>query len=298
MNVKQLRSWFRTRLGYKGSDFFISTNVGIFDVHVWAEPSTDRIRIHIPICDVSDIDVKEALEANFHSTQDVHYAIHKGKIYSVFTHWFSDLTEREMDEGLQQVIQLAQNTIHGEYYSGNMILVSAYNESLKDKLTKSKVKRLWPQCQKITTPKKRGKQFEIFVKKLLSLEQGFQVVKANLRTVNEEIDILIQNKVISPHWLKYGSPYIFVECKNHKDKIESKDIREFVAKIRNHPGHCTLGFFFSANGFTDGCYKELIGLRNTQVKLALIDGDMIETFFKKNQELKEFLEDKIPLSIQ
>jgi hypothetical protein len=102
--------------------------VGIFDIHIWAEPSTDRIRIHIPICDVSDIDVKEALAANFHSTQDVHYAIDNGKINSVFTHWFSDLTERELDEGFLQTIELAQNTIHGEYECGDLVLISAYNK--------------------------------------------------------------------------------------------------------------------------------------------------------------------------
>ncbi len=298
MNEKQLHQWFKTRLGYEGNETFLSKDVGIFEVHFWAEPSTDRIRIHTSICDVSDVNIKEVLEANFHSTQDVNYAIHKGKIFAVFTHWFGDLTERELDEAFQQIIQLAQNTIHGEYYSGNMILVSAYNEALKDKLTKTKVKKLWSKCQKITAPKQRGKEFEIFVKKLLSLEQGFRIVKPNMRTVNEEIDILVQNKIISPHWLKYGSPYIFVECKNHKEKIESKDIREFVAKIRNHPGHCTMGFYFSVSDFTKGCFSELVGIRNTPIKLVLINGKMVDDFFKTNLELKEFLEEQIPESIK
>jgi predicted Mrr-cat superfamily restriction endonuclease len=165
-------------------------------------------------------------------------------------------------------------------------------------LTKSKVKKLWNECKEVTLPKKRGKLFELFVQKLFSLEFGLHIVKPNLKTVNEEIDILIQNKITSPHWLKYGSPYIFVECKNHEKPIESKDIREFVTKIRNHPGHCTLGFFFSTSGFTKGCFQELVGIRNLPISLALIDGSMIDNFFKNRLELKEFLEEQIPNSIK
>jgi len=72
---------------------------------------------------------------------------------------------------------------------------------------------------------------------------------------------------------------------------------QFPSKIRNHPGHCTLGFYFSTSGYTKGCSHEIVGIRNTPIKLALIDGKMIDDFFKSDLELKEFLEEKIPESI-
>jgi len=179
-----------------------------------------------------------------------------------------------------------------------MVLSQAYNEALKDKLTKSKVKKMWNECKKITDKRKKGKVFEDFTKKLLVLEHGFLIDKPNKQTINEEIDILVQNKVTSTHWIMYGSPYIMVECKNKSEPIESKELRDFITKIENHSGYCTLGLFLSTSGFTKGCKTELVSLRRTPIKLALIDGKSIDNFFKSNMEVKEFLEQFITESIQ
>jgi len=289
----------KTNFGYKGSIHdIIHIKAGKFNVEIWVDPAANRMRIHLPICDASDVDPKEMLKANFHSTQDIHYAIHKGKLYSVYTHWLEELTQFEIEKAFFEVVNLAQNTLLGEYYSGDMILVPAYREAEQERATKQSVKKLWKMIQKEKTVKKKGKIFEEFVKLFLGLEPGFRIAKPNFKTKNEEIDILIKNKVLAPHWVSYNTPFIMIECKNWTEKIEAGHIRKFVTTIRNHEGYSNMGFYFAVNGFTSGCKDELIGLRNTPVSLALIDGDMIEAFLNGEKELREFLEENLSKSIR
>lgn len=298
LDKKSLKAWLKENFGYRGSiNGQVVVKVGKFRATFWFDPPADRMRIHLPICDATDVNHAEVLKANFHSTQDVHYAIHKGKLYSVYTHWLGDLTKRELVKAFFEVVNLAQNTLLGDFYSGDMILLPAYLEAEREKVTKQSIRRAWQKIIKETS-KKKGKLFEDFVKMFVRLEPGFKIVKRNLRTKSEEIDILIQNKVLSPHWLKYNSPYIMVEAKNWNERIEAKHIRDFVTKIRNHEGYSTMGFFFSTSGFSKGCESELVGIRNTPLKLALIDGEMITKFLKGNHELREFIEEKLPKSIK
>lgn len=299
MKSKELKTWLRENFGYKGSvEGKILVKVGRFKVTLWFDPPADRMRIHTPICDASDINHAEVLKANYHSTQDVHYAIHLGKLNALYTHWLDDLTQRELGQAFSQVVQLAQNTLLGEYYSGDMILYPAYREAEQERTTKQTVKKMWNNVLAETKSNKKGKAFEEFVKSFLYLESGFKKPKPNFRTKSEEIDILIKNDVLSPHWVMYNSPYIMVECKNWSKRIEAKHIRDFISKIENHEGYSTMGFYFAVKGFTSGCMDELTGIRRSPLKLALIDGNMVDEFLNSDLELREFLEDNLSKSIR
>jgi len=299
LKSKELKTWLRENFGYKGPvDGQVHIKAGRFKATLWFDPPANRMRIHVPICDATDVNPKEVLKANFHSTQDVHYAIHKGKLYAVYTHWLDEVTQFEIEKAFYEVVNLAQNTLLGEYYSGDMILVPAYREAEQERATKQSVKKLWKLVKKQTNPKRKGKVFEEFVKLFLGLEQGFRIAKPNFKTKSEEIDILIRNKVLAPHWVTYNSPFIMVECKNWSEKVEAKHIRDFISKIRNHEGYSTMGFYFVVNGFTSGCRDELVGLRNSPMKLALIDGNMIDKFLNGELELREFLEESLSKSIR
>lgn len=300
MDKRQLNNWLRKNVFYKGpSTTKWEGKVGSLKICFWADPAADRIRIHAQICDAGDISHKDLLSANFHSTQDVHYAIHQGKLHAVYTHWFRRLTIKEFDRAFDQILQLAQNTLRGDYCSGDMVLYYAYKAYKKESVTKNKVKEQWRRVSGESDSRKKGKGFEKFVNLLLQLDQGFRKTKSNVRTLNEEIDILVTYKGNSSHWIRYASPFIMVECRNKNEKVQAKEIREFVQKMRNHQNMTTLGFFFSRSGFTRGCFIELVRLSNTQFNLALIDGDMIDTFLKKkNQDLKDFLERAIVKSMK
>ena len=299
MKSKELKAWLQKNFGYKGPvDGQVHIKAGKFKLVMWFDPPANRMRIHTPICDAADVNLSEVLKANFHSTQDVHYAIHKGKLFAVYTHWLDELTKFEIEKAFYEVVNLAQNTLLGEYYSGDMILVPAYREAEQERATKQSVKKLWNIVKKDTNPKKKGKLFEEFVKLFLGLDQGLGIAKPNIKTKSEEIDLLIRNKILSPHWVMYNSPFIMVECKNWSEKIEAKHIRDFISKIRNHEGYSTMGLYFSVNGFTSGCRDELVGLRNSPMKLALIDGNMIDKFLNSDFELREFLEESLSKSIR
>ncbi len=299
MKQKELKSWLRKNFRYKGPvNDQVHIKAGKFKVVMWFDPPANRMRIHTPICDATDVNLSEILKANFHSTQDVHYAVHKGKLYAVYTHWLDELTQFEIEKAFFEVVNLAQNTLLGEYYSGDMILVPAYREAEQERATKQSVKKLWNLVRKEKNVKKKGKHFEEFVKLFLGLEQGFRIAKPNIKTKSEEIDILIRNKVLAPHWVMYNSPFIMVECKNWSERIEAKHIRDFISKIDNHEGYSTMGFYFAVNGFTSGCKDELVGLRRSNLKLTLIDGKMIDEFLNNDYELREFLEENLSKSIQ
>lgn len=66
----------------------------------------DRMRIIAPIAevkDISDIQLKEALVANFHSALDVKYAISNNIMWSIFVHPLGPLTEEQLYDAIEQV---------------------------------------------------------------------------------------------------------------------------------------------------------------------------------------------------
>lgn len=298
MNTAQLKKWFANKLKYRGTvDGPLKFKLGSFNISIITNTSMDRVRIYAEICDIADIDTKDLLNANFHSTQDVNYAIHKGKIYSLFKHYISQLTVKEFDDAFNQVLELARNTVQGDYECGDLYYIRGYETSKKEKGRYENVNQLWGKCLNEKNKNKKGKIFENFVKEFLYLEPGLRKSKQNFLTKNEEMDIMIQNKIGSPYWLMLGSPHILVECKNTRENTEAEAIRNFAGKIENHTNFCKLGLFFSISNFSKGCYTELLRYGRTQVKIALINKNDINEFLKKKFSMREFLEDSIHKSI-
>ena len=86
------------------------------------DPTNDRMRIVAPIMPASqltDVQKKHMLEANFHSALDGRYGISNGVVYAAFIHPLSPLIEPEVKSALYQVSQLAL-TFGSTYSSGVM----------------------------------------------------------------------------------------------------------------------------------------------------------------------------------
>jgi len=85
--------------------------------------AADRMRILIPIGDLNDLDPEELvrlMQANFDSALDARYAIARGKLWGVFIHPLSTLTDEEFLVGLGQTVNVV--TSYGTSYSSGLFI--------------------------------------------------------------------------------------------------------------------------------------------------------------------------------
>jgi len=113
-------------------------------VHVVSDPRADRMRIVVPVREVSDLGARELyrmLQADFESALDARYAIAQEMVWSVFIHPLRTLDDSEFLSGLGQTVNLAK-TYGKEYSSGALSFGGGDANSRKrreliDKLLKS-----------------------------------------------------------------------------------------------------------------------------------------------------------------
>lgn len=113
-------------------------------VHVVSDPRADRMRIVVPVREVSDLGARELyrlLQADFETALDARYAIAQEMVWSVFIHPLRTLDDAEFLSGLGQTVNLAK-TYGKEYSSGALSFGGGDANSRKrreliDKLLKS-----------------------------------------------------------------------------------------------------------------------------------------------------------------
>jgi hypothetical protein len=91
------------------------------DAAIVYDVAADRMRILIPIGDVDDLDPEELvrlMQANFDSALDARYAVARGKLWGVFIHPLSTLTDEEFLVGLGQTVNVAMS--YGTSYSSGL----------------------------------------------------------------------------------------------------------------------------------------------------------------------------------
>ena len=80
------------------------------------------MRFMAPIIETDKLtpnEINKCLEANFHTALDIKYAISDGILWSVFMHPLKELTERQVEDAIQQVYAGAQN-FGSSYSSSNL----------------------------------------------------------------------------------------------------------------------------------------------------------------------------------
>ena len=85
-------------------------------------PPHDRMRIVSPIPNSQDTDpseLTEIMKANFDRALDARYALYQGRLWSVFLHPLSSLTEPELGSALSQVANLVKT--YGSTYSSGQL---------------------------------------------------------------------------------------------------------------------------------------------------------------------------------
>ncbi|WP_299834533.1 hypothetical protein [uncultured Tenacibaculum sp.] len=82
----------------------------------------NRMRIIAPITeanDLTDTQLKKCMEANFHSTLDVRYAISDGILWTAFIHPLQELSENQVIDALSQIYSSVR-TFGSTYSSGSL----------------------------------------------------------------------------------------------------------------------------------------------------------------------------------
>lgn len=104
---------------------------------------------------------------------------------------------------------------------------------------------------------KKKRYFESLLLYFLLLPEPLSFENRNLRTSTGEIDILLRNDARSGFWGSHGD-LIPVECKNWKQSIGAKEMRDFLWKIKSI--RATTGIIASYNGFTGKPQADALGV--------------------------------------
>ena len=156
------------------------------------------------------------------------------------------------------------------------------------------IKRIWEKARKTKDLNRKGTLLEELFVQLIQSDGNFILCERNVRTKSEEIDIVIQPGITSPFWSRVPSPLILLECKNWKNKVGVKEVRDFAGKIENRPILlCRIGFLIALSGFTSNVEKELVGYRARDFVLATITGSEVEELIRSKGLISDLLQKKL-----
>lgn len=146
--------------------------------------------------------------------------------------------------------------------------------------------------QKNLSAQEKGNRLEDIASRLFTEQQGF-VVRQKVRRPTTEIDLLVLNRIDDPFWYSLQSPLILVECKNWKNKVEPKDLRDFEIKMLDRRDLCKLGIIISRSGFTKGCYETVARSSRDGHRIILVDNGALKRRFERDVSTAEWLEELI-----
>lgn len=140
------------------------------------------------------------------------------------------------------------------------------------------------------SPNEKGRRLERFAKRFFG--QFFTVVTSNLNTEDGEIDIVLENKNVSPFWLEFGAD-VLVECKNWNSHTPVSEIGAFTYKASRV--RVRLAFFLAVSGFTVDAIRSMRNQAASAVGPLVVPivGEDIERALSTRELLDEFLKERI-----
>jgi hypothetical protein len=136
----------------------------------------------------------------------------------------------------------------------------------------------------------KGRIFEDLIEIIFSSIKGLEIIDKRMSNGDEEIDLIVKNNIDKTFWSSLTSPCFFVECKNWSGKINSKEIRDFETKMRNHSRLVKVGFVISFNGFTKEAITELKRSSRDEYHIVTIDGNDIKQLISSKVDMLTWLE--------
>ncbi len=131
----------------------------------------------------------------------------------------------------------------------------------------------------------KGSKFEDFTV-LLFNQMGFtNILKRHKDKSLNEVDLIIRNEINDNFFQKF-SPYILVECKNTKNKVDKNAFIQFYFKLQNTNDLSNFGIIITSNTITRNTYIEAVRTSNSKGKIIFIDRSKIEELIKSNNKIQ------------
>jgi hypothetical protein len=213
-----------------------------------------------------------------------------------------DLADIFEVEGTRAEQEQAVRDLHSELVVSLVEKVNLYGrvfnplfeseERLRTRVVKAECRELLRQCGQAKTAAAKGRALEALIEVLFTANHAFDIVGKRVTTGDEEIDIIVKNNLDRPFWNALQSPLFFVECKNWREAVGAREIRDFEVKLRNHGTLARVGFMVAIAGFTSEAVIELKRAGRDRAHLVIITGDDIRAFIDGRDEVVSWLEQR------
>jgi hypothetical protein len=121
----------------------------------------------------------------------------------------------------------------------------------------------------------KGGMLEEFLRTLFDVAEGLEIVGKNIRTEDQELDLVLKNGVQRHFRTTLASPLILVECKNWSTPVATAEARVFERKLRQAGPRCALGLFLTLHGVTRPFLGHLNAIRRDGIYGIVITGEQI-----------------------
>jgi Holliday junction resolvase-like predicted endonuclease len=143
------------------------------------------------------------------------------------------------------------------------------------------------------TTRARGDALESLVDALMRTEEPeLRVIEKNLRTTEEEIDLVLKNGLSDAFWSTLSSPLILVECKNWSRRAGVGTLRVFESKMQDRGALCRIGIFVSMAGFTEPFLTRLKVIQAEGGVIFAVDGRDLATLVTSKRRISDWLGDE------
>lgn len=161
---------------------------------------------------------------------------------------------------------------------------------IRKKLTKLEMKKLLKDAIDEPHGVKKGEKFELFFENYMNQQQGFIYIAKHCRSKVGEIDYFYRTEFSNhPLWQKY--PYIFIECKNWKEKISSEKMSHFKNLLKAKILFSCCGVYLTTTSFSPQAFTVIRDAKNVE-KLFIIPIESTELHNLVDLGFKAFLQGK------
>lgn len=125
----------------------------------------------------------------------------------------------------------------------------------------------------------KGRRFEGLLAFLLNQTVDFKVVERNLRSLTDELDIVVQVQKPSDRcWQLEGAPFILVEAKNWADPVGQEVVSVFHTKLATKRQMVRIGILFTTSRFTSAAEIQEVKFAEGPTVIAMVDGSQMESW--------------------
>ncbi len=163
--------------------------------------------------------------------------------------------------------------------------------AIQKSLSKYELKELLKDAINEEDNVKKGEKFEYFFESLVHQQEGFKLIKKHCRSEVGEIDYFYRTSLCDhPLWNRY--PYLFIECKNWKEKISSEKMNHYITLLeaKNFFPSCC-GVYITTSAFSPPAVRAVKDARKTKKLMIILVGKKdLSIIIQKG--FRDFLQEK------